>query len=1437
MENNKCYCGGNAVDGELCKTHHIAKMESLWTDNSELYSNPGKGIIAWARQLMPEYCRNETPSHHILLYDKMLQLYHPDRINKYQRLLELIAYRGSAKCLSENTLVTMDNGLQVKLKDVKIGDKIKSLNKYLKFESDTIIDKIHSGNKKVYTLKTKSGDCIDATMEHKILTFDGWKKLKDITIEDYIATPREVNVDNPEFPMSDEEIKFLTYMIAEGALSSRNCKFTNADTEVISDMSVCCEKLGFIFKQSGKPIDYAVNTKENNPRELLRKYNLYGHTAHTKRLPKQFFLLSNRQKWLIINSFMVTDGFFTLSKGKGGITLCNKKLVDDLRVILYQLGVITYSWYKKAGYNGNNNFHSYTLEFGDISLEKVINNCNLLQKRNKAIQCLTSTNRYSLLDVYPKVIKKYIPKNINSYIYKNNIAPSKYSGDYQFTRNKIQDLISDLKQIQQDQLFPETYFEKLENADVFWNKVESITFKGIENTYDISVMNNHNFISNNLITHNSTAANTIFVAYILAHNGQTIKIKDYEGKIVEVKIQEKFVCLLSETGTMAEDFSVRIRDEFGGVNELLSYYYSANIEDAVDDATGVWTKKNFKFNGCYVVGIGAGQQVRGKVKGAYRPTCHAAGTKVWYNDRLVNIEDTDWNKIIQKENTLGIKLNGIPSEEKVTLDHKYYAIKRDSKNKIYSFDKPEFIESQNLTLNHYIGTPIDNTVIEIPKFKVWKNKGKEIIRDSKGRIVSFNINKEKEYYYETPKYFYSKNFWWFLGLWFGDGTLAKRIISIACTKKYPAIIERLKLVITEMGKKYHIQEHENHVDIRFSYTSLAEYLYTLKEGNSIKQIPLWIQQGQIDLIKEFVKGYIDSDGFIDINNNQIRITSVNYETLLNFSYMLARLNIPSSIRNGMESIIEKFNIKGKIYFSKSQKKYDIMFNQNCEWINSNIKNPKRINGKSIIIKDDFIWRRISSISENEITDVVKVQLNEGHSKNNILSISNTYLTPFGLSHNCMIYDDIYSEKNTVTEESREKMKNWFHKASFNSLDDLMGKCVVLGTIVHEDTVLCELKKNTSWHSIEVPIMNIETFHEFIQTINYNQTEGTCKLPFDTIESPEIRGKKQKDFFDKLQKEKDWKLTWSDRHDLYFIALKFKEHIENNSLDSFYQEYFHITSAPGERKFQKYMFQKNLDVKWRYTNGTHWIYDPLEGEWVVANIELSLDTAAAQLKSDFSVITVGAFTASRKIYILNQFYGRWSMRDSIPEYANRSDLVCTDRSKVDRIGFIDELYRVAMTYNPTKIKIGIAGTERNYFTEAIRVFRINDNYCQIVADVQTVREGRKEERIISRCLPFYEALQIYHCFDATNLEYQLEYLGKTKNDDAADSLSGLFYQPFFPQLQANELISDYSIEDGLDPGMKLYSNAITEDDYYRKILGVGDNDASNLAPITFDWRMD
>jgi len=393
----------------------------------------------------------------------------------------------------------------------------------------------------------------------------------------------------------------------------------------------------------------------------------------------------------------------------------------------------------------------------------------------------------------------------------------------------------------------------------------------------------------------------------------------------------------------------------------------------------------------------------------------------------------------------------------------------------------------------------------------------------------------------------------------------------------------------------------------------------------------------------------------------------------------------------------------------------------------------------------------------------------------------------------IIFDDIYSEENVKTKETRQNIRNWFKNAAMNTIDDIKGKAIVVGTIVHEDTIIVDLEHNEQWKTIKMPLMELETYEWFLKNhMVYDEIRNCYYIKYYEIEDRKERILKAREYYKKVQEEMKNRLAWSDRLDLYSIALKTQEASLDNALSSIYQEYFHITISENEKTFRREYFRK---IEGRFFIENNHTYFETNGQVYPINVEIGVDIAAGLQTSDDTAIAIVGKLSDNRIIILDIIAGKFGIRDIIRNYdkADRYRKIVVDRNYITKVGYVDEIIRLSLHYHPSKIKIGIGGSEIAIVNEMRRILTENSIFIPIIPYQQTSRQGSKEERIKNILLQFYETKMIYHYKPFETLEYQLEWLGKTKNDDIADAVANAVYQlsePYHLYSQNKNNYEDY-----------------------------------------------
>lgn len=268
---------------------------------------------------------------------------------KCKRLIINIAPRyGKCHCLTDEVFTC--EGLK-QVKDIKPGDFVYSfrdgkvaLNKVLATEP---------AYKDTYTIRMRSGRSITASYDHPVLTPFGYTELKDLKIGDRIQTLcAEIDT---EYEIDDNELLLATLLIFEGKCGDRSVSFANMDQKVVNIAKKAVAHFGCEVKQykGAKSFEYWITGGySGGVCQMLVKNGLFGHRAYDKRIPKNWFGLSMRQKYMFIDMMIATDGAIDTRSGQIVIGLANKGLIQDIQHLLSTMGVAstyTYRGNKRAG--------------------------------------------------------------------------------------------------------------------------------------------------------------------------------------------------------------------------------------------------------------------------------------------------------------------------------------------------------------------------------------------------------------------------------------------------------------------------------------------------------------------------------------------------------------------------------------------------------------------------------------------------------------------------------------------------------------------------------------------------------------------------------------------------------------------------------------------------------------------------------------------------------------------------------------------------------------------------------------------------------------------------------------------------------------------------------------------------------------------------------
>lgn len=391
----------------------------------------------------------------------------------------------------------------------------------------------------------------------------------------------------------------------------------------------------------------------------------------------------------------------------------------------------------------------------------------------------------------------------------------------------------------------------------------------------------------------------------------------------------------------------------------------------------------------------------------------------------------------------------------------------------------------------------------------------------------------------------------------------------------------------------------------------------------------------------------------------------------------------------------------------------------------------------------------------------------------------------GMRPSLLIGDDIYSQKSVLTEETREKTRFWWGAEAVNTVDSQKGKIILIGTIVHADTVLVDVQNNTQWYGRKYPLISEGELSDVLRHCHIDYDNRTLELPPHEI----IQA-----MHNKLKT-----LSWRDRLGLEYILLTYKDRFSNGRLNQFYQEFMHILQSPEDEVFTEQLVTFS-PIETEKSYNQLWCTFQFEGyTWKgIFSGAIGIDIAASEKQtSDNTALMVAGYCHAYPLVDGYDGYAAQSVHKDkkngvcfpmiLDGYANKMDMYDNTRnfgaSSVIKKGIINEAERLAMRFGVNDIVAECTATQslvarelRRYVQDKKKEALVKNGYyppIRIIEEVPT-NQLKKEERIKNAMLPIMQShrktiinAKSKACLDAWS---QLRLLGVGQHDDEADSTS-------------------------------------------------------------------
>lgn len=505
------------------------KLSSLEILKNEIENSIIQGDSTTAEQKIAEYNRVEKPNgsgFYILRdYESIAKAFTDkdeiifrfpgilgDVCNNFLRgdLVSFLAAKKVGKCLTGDSLIQLADGSIRNIKDLvekREKAEVISLNEStLQFEKDQVEDFIICGKHPVYEIELRTGRKIICAITHPFLTFNGWKKLKDLKIGDKIVVGKNVNVFG-DLEMPEYKIRLLAYLLADGGLTGSDITFAKKESKIMNDFIRSVRSIGdyITWIDEGHVRIRKKNCKSNKKTQTRLFFESIGidrcKSIH-KKIPDCIFLLSKNFCSLFLSILFTCDGSVFSNKEKVkkiGIEYSSgsKIMINQIQLLLTRFNIISIIKPKKV--KGK---YYYNLYIGDKeNVLRFFNEIGFLFSKKKKMenylkQLKINDNSYgNILTNFPKEMKEKIMS-----ISKGDKKIRRF-----FNRTGSKNLKSiRIKTVQKlNNIIKSEELEKYILTDVIWDEIKSIIFKENQECYDLSIKNNHNYVANGIVCHNS----------------------------------------------------------------------------------------------------------------------------------------------------------------------------------------------------------------------------------------------------------------------------------------------------------------------------------------------------------------------------------------------------------------------------------------------------------------------------------------------------------------------------------------------------------------------------------------------------------------------------------------------------------------------------------------------------------------------------------------------------------------------------------------------------------------------------------------------------------------------------------------------------------------------------------------------------------------------
>jgi protein RecA len=447
------------------------------------------------------------------------------------RIVEIYGPEGSGKCLTADTYVWTDRGLETIAELFTRCDQpasctsrvtdvtdygVRAVNE--RGELEGVAALTHNNRKPVLRLRLQSGRTITATYNHPLRVVDDngfivWRNVSEICPGDTIVSAAFGAVEAAAGDgLTEDEAVLLGYLIAEGSLNDRSqVGFTNWDREVGDEFSRLAERVWDTPVRCYYDREYRIPGVKF--RTMLRdRYGLNFVTAKDKSVPNNVRTAGHKMQRAFLSALFEGDGWIDGSSTIG-LGTASEQLAREVQMLLYGFGIpATVS--SKFNPKYERDYWSVTINPGAV--HRFIAEIGFRSERRR--QQVQKNFKRSPVDPWfeniPNVGKllRALRDDLGGDREFDRVAGDMFRTEQSLrcSRTRLFGIVEWAAERERD-LSPTgrailTYLRDLAAARYTYERVVDIEDGGLQPTFDVMVPNSHSFIANGILSHNTTVS-------------------------------------------------------------------------------------------------------------------------------------------------------------------------------------------------------------------------------------------------------------------------------------------------------------------------------------------------------------------------------------------------------------------------------------------------------------------------------------------------------------------------------------------------------------------------------------------------------------------------------------------------------------------------------------------------------------------------------------------------------------------------------------------------------------------------------------------------------------------------------------------------------------------------------------------------------------------